>query len=340
MRIVKSLVLLAVLLVPGGALAAEKVMTVTGMWHFSHGNFTRIVFEVEEAAPYVVSRSNDGRSVVLSSYDGLFALKTPIPPVQDALVAGIEPWNESGKTYVVLQVADSGSAMRDFTLRNPDRIVLDIMKPGIQADPFQKDETIIIVLDPGHGGRDLGILSSQGLEKTFDLEIAAKIGRILRKQANIQIVQTRERDQTLSLDSRAALSAAANASIFVSIHAGQGAESRVYLQDVVEDADVPVLSNQAESEQTPRGEAGDKAARIWGIQQAGYAEQSRDLGRRIVRQLAEQESAEPVQAALAGLSAVNVPAVMVEVGISADRTLASEKIAKGIEQFVNDIRQH
>lgn len=340
MHALNSLILLVVLLVPAETFSAEKGMTVTGMWHFSHEDFTRIVLEVEEAAPYVVSHSNDGRSIVLSSYEGAFALKAPIPVVRDAIVAGVEPWDESGKTYIVFQIVNPAGEIRDFTMRNPDRIVLDIMKKGATAAPLRNEGPIVVVLDPGHGGGDMGLLSSHGLEKSINLEIAAAVGRILRRREYMQIVLTRERDRTLSPDTRAALSNAAPAAIFVSLHAGQGAETRVYLPDVVEDADIPVTLKLSDADAVPPGaSASVQPGRAWGRQQAAFSERSRDLGRRIVRQFAGQEDAEPRQVSLAGLRAVSAPAVMVEVGLTADRAQAAEKIAKGIEQFVNDIRK-
>jgi hypothetical protein len=82
----------------------------------------------------------------------------------------------------------------------------------------------------------------------------------------------------------------------------------------------------------------DQRDMTWGSQQAVHAEQSGVLGRKIARLLAGSDSAEPVQASLAGLKAVDAAAVMVEVGLGQDRAHVAESIAGGIEQYVMDIR--
>ena len=46
--------------------------------------------------------------------------------------------------------------------------------------------------------------------------------------------------------------------------------------------------------------------------------------------------AEPVQAPLALLKAVDAAAVMIEIGMEMDRMQAAEAIAKGIEQYVRE----
>jgi hypothetical protein len=42
--------------------AVEKGLTVKGVRYSTYAAFTRIVFEVEAAAPYVVTRSQDGKA--------------------------------------------------------------------------------------------------------------------------------------------------------------------------------------------------------------------------------------------------------------------------------------
>jgi N-acetylmuramoyl-L-alanine amidase len=58
----------------------------------------------------------------------------------------------------------------------------------------------------------------------------------------------------------------------------------------------------------------------------------------LARQLTGKESAEPVQAPLAGLKAVDAAAVLVEIGMMKDRSRAAEAIAGGIEQYARENR--
>ncbi|HOF22183.1 MAG TPA: N-acetylmuramoyl-L-alanine amidase, partial [Bacteroidales bacterium] len=58
----------------------------------------------------------------------------------------------------------------------------------------------MIVLDPGHGGRDPGALGSFSQEKNINLAIALKTGEYLKKNLkNVQVVYTRDDDSTVDL---------------------------------------------------------------------------------------------------------------------------------------------
>lgn len=90
-----------------------------------------------------------------------------------------------------------------------------------------------IVLDPGHGGPDGGAVGRGGVsEKTLTLDIALRL-RDLLSQVGAQVVLTREDDRDLAdagtrslrqrkredLQARAALTQAAGADVFLSLHA-------------------------------------------------------------------------------------------------------------------------
>jgi len=78
---------------------------------------------------------------------------------------------------------------------------------------------IVIVIDPGHGGRDPGARGVDGVwEKDIVLDVARDLAHRLRERLEATVVLTRESDETLSLAQRAAL-ARGHASLFVSLHA-------------------------------------------------------------------------------------------------------------------------
>lgn len=75
-----------------------------------------------------------------------------------------------------------------------------------------------VVLDAGHGGPDFGA-SYHGLsEKNIALSITLKVGKILEKNPNIDVIYTRNNDVFVELNERAHIANKNNASIFVSIH--------------------------------------------------------------------------------------------------------------------------
>ncbi len=79
----------------------------------------------------------------------------------------------------------------------------------------------VIVLDPGHGGRDPGAIGVRG---THEKDVTLAICRAIRQQieaarGGAKVVLTREGDEFLSLRERVDLAHEARADLFVSIHA-------------------------------------------------------------------------------------------------------------------------
>jgi len=337
MRTVIKLIGVCLLMLPAAALPAEKGLTVKGVRYFSYASFTRIVFEIEAAAPYVLTRTTDGHSLILSAYDGTFALKSPLPSIRDGMVSGVERREDAGRTVVVIRLDAAAGEVKDFVLRGPDRIVVDIAKGAALAPAPQPGKPVVVALDAGHGGNDTGIVTAQGQEKAITLGLAQAIKKILQKDPRVQVVLTREKDQALSLNERAVAANAAGASVFVSIHAAPGTTDRIYIQDPGED--MGAQAAQPASRNFLSFEAGnEQRGMLWGRQQAAHARESNALGRQLARQFDGKDNAEPLQAPLAGLKAVDAAAVMIEVGAGRDRAKAVEAAAKGIEQYVRENR--
>jgi N-acetylmuramoyl-L-alanine amidase len=194
------------------------------------------------------------------------------------------------------------------------------------------------VLDAGHGGKDTGIVTTKGQEKSLTLELAYAVRKILQKSSHFKVLLTRERDQVLSLDERAGFANSAGTTLFVSIHAATGTAERVFILDPDDD-----LAGQQAGRTVSRDflsfEAGsEEQEKLWGRQQAAHAKESGVFGRQLARQLEGRNDAEPVQAPIAGLKAIDAAAVMVEVGMEQDRAKVAEAIAKGIERYVRENR--
>ncbi|MDE6270595.1 MAG: N-acetylmuramoyl-L-alanine amidase, partial [Muribaculaceae bacterium] len=82
-----------------------------------------------------------------------------------------------------------------------------------------KHKPYTIVIDPGHGGRDLGCSGVLTNEKTIVLDVGKRLGEILSKEhPEIKIVYTRDDDRFLTLQQRADVANDARGDLFVSIH--------------------------------------------------------------------------------------------------------------------------
>ncbi|QDY82949.1 AMIN domain-containing protein [Paenibacillus polymyxa] len=108
----------------------------------------------------------------------------------------------------------STNGIGDITLKLRERSV----NPEIVA-PTNVEGRRIVVIDPGHGGKDPGAGSVTGRhEKEFTLAVALKVQQLLQNDPAIQIVLTRDGDTYPTLDERPQLANNQQASVFVSIH--------------------------------------------------------------------------------------------------------------------------
>ena len=85
------------------------------------------------------------------------------------------------------------------------------------------EEKISVILDPGHGGHDIGANFGEIYEKDIVLSISNKVGEILEKN-DINVIYTRTDDISLGdnekedLRNRAQVSNTSNAEYFISFH--------------------------------------------------------------------------------------------------------------------------
>lgn len=83
---------------------------------------------------------------------------------------------------------------------------------------FAQTPKFKVVLDAGHGGTDFGATYHGLAEKAIALSVTQKVGKILEKNPNIEVIYTRNSDIFIELNKRADIANSNKASIFVSIH--------------------------------------------------------------------------------------------------------------------------
>ena len=88
-----------------------------------------------------------------------------------------------------------------------------------------KSSNIVVVLDPGHGGKDSGATRGSVYEKTINFKVASYCKAELEKYYGVTVYMTRTGDTNPSLEARARFAASKNADILVSIHQNSGSSS-------------------------------------------------------------------------------------------------------------------
>jgi N-acetylmuramoyl-L-alanine amidase len=83
-----------------------------------------------------------------------------------------------------------------------------------------------IVIDAGHGGHDTGTIGPDGvLEKDVVLDVALRLGRLLRKRMGADVIYTRDDDTFVPLETRTAIANQQQADLFISIHANSSPDA-------------------------------------------------------------------------------------------------------------------
>ena len=181
----------------------------------------------------------------------------------------------------------------------------------------------IVVLDPAHGGTDLGARGTGGLhESDIVLEFAAQIRTALESQG-FQVLQTRQGNENPSFDDRSAMANAQRGAIFVTLHiasTGVTGTARVYVM-----SDLPATV--------------DRTGLIpWDRAQGPFLSLSRKLGDEVQGLLAQRFKGSPGVAQTASvrqLRTTAAPAIAVEVSsVTVEDRAELDHMAPGVAEAI------
>jgi len=94
-----------------------------------------------------------------------------------------------------------------------------IISAAVYPTAVARERPFRIVIDPGHGGTNMGAVGPYGVhEKYVTLNMAMKLGRLLEGNPDVVVFFTRNDDVYVSLKDRTAMANALQADMFLSIH--------------------------------------------------------------------------------------------------------------------------
>lgn len=209
----------------------------------------RIVFDgITDAEIFPI-----GNTVILKIND---EIKTPNIKVDSKFINSLEITKdtERKKTVVFIDFKDNLS-IKTFTLKNPDRYVIDfigtvtatksqeqkkIVKKDnnqdildkilkslessdkdsefVEVPSFYAGKKRVIVIDPGHGGHDPGAIANGLKEKDINLKVALSLKSYLEKDPRFKVYLTRSDDKFIPLYDRTLIALERKADLFISIH--------------------------------------------------------------------------------------------------------------------------
>ncbi len=206
---------------------ADQAVSATGGWDRSSGLF-RITINNARLAPKVTGPTFNANSPILRIRLQPQEFNTVVVLVQPAAGVQIGELNQVGDELLALELQRSRSVTPPSALPglpspnqgqfpNPT----DTPRPISQSRPHPSVPRgkLLVVLDPGHGGKDSGAPGLGGLlEKDVVLPIGRRVAAIL-EQNGVQAVLTRDADFFVELQGRVDIAKRVNATVFVSIHA-------------------------------------------------------------------------------------------------------------------------
>jgi len=188
----------------------------------------------------------------------------------------------------------------------------------------------IVVLDPGHGGTDLGARGTEGIrESEVVLQFAAQVRRALEAQG-FQVIQTRESNENPSFDDRSARANAQRGAVFITLHIASTGLAGTAHTYVMPESPAP---------HDPSGLI------LWDQAQAPFVTLSHKLGDLVQAELAKRFKGSPDMSQVAPIRqlrttaapaiAVEISSVSVEDRADLDRMIpgVAEAIAHGVAAF-------
>lgn len=192
----------------------------------------------------------------------------------------------------------------------------------------------LVMLDPGHGGKDPGAIGVSGTyEKHVALAAAQELRRKLLATRRYRVELTRGRDVFVALEERVAIARRRGASLFVSMHADAMPDNDVRgasvytLDENASDSQTAALAlreNAADRFGTPnyRGTPPEVARILVSLVRQETRVGSTRMARSVVRALARDVRLLPNPARHASfmvLKAADIPSVLVELGFMSNR---------------------
>lgn len=139
------------------------------------------------------------------------------------VIKEITALNKGNSTELKLKVTKDYTASEVLSSDNGNDIIITIHNK-IFTHKENKDKVKwdfdVIVLDAGHGGKDVGAIGVNGVkEKDVNLGVTLKLGKLIEKNfPNVKVVYTRDNDTFVELYKRGKIANENGGKLFISIH--------------------------------------------------------------------------------------------------------------------------
>lgn len=298
------------------------------------GPLTKIVFQLSAPTKFAIARRQT--SYVVQFRNPIRTSRNELNYDDSPLVSRLS----FGQTTVEIFLRTPDVAADSYQLQNPPRIVLDLtrsagvsqpnQRPPVRTAPLDTSAIDTIVIDPGHGGKEVGAQGPAGaLEKELTLQIARKLRSLLSAQG-FRVILTRDEDVLLDLDQRTAIANQYKADLFLSIHlnavpfaSAHGAETYFLSLEATDERARLSAERENADQQQPSRTGSDLDLILWDLAQQSYLKESSRLAELVQDEMAAATGVERrgvKQAPFRVLLGAMMPAALVEVGFISNPT--------------------
>jgi len=207
-----------------------RLAAVSSIRHWTNQEYTRVVIDLDEEAKYEANflPADPARNLPPRIFIDIdkASLRDEIvrhpTEVNNGLLTRVRAGRFQADVVRVVIDLERESGYRVFDLSGPPRIIVDVEgapSEGQRTATPDKGGKIVVMLDPGHGGKDPGATGPTGLkEKDVVLTIGRMVREKLARYSQYEVEMTRDSDVFIPLEERTAMANQANAHIFVSLH--------------------------------------------------------------------------------------------------------------------------
>ena len=246
-------------------LNVEKKGTVGAPSAFSYKDRTRVALALAPGAVWRSAARGTGSAELVVDFGASEGDESVT--LDDGVVGSYALKQEARLVRLTVRFAESGQKWKAFELDSPRRAVLEVYAKGVEpsiasqeppapkekpAAPAPKPATApvaekpkaagvdergvatnaakkrrLVVIDPGHGGKDPGATGRRGTrEKDVNLAAGLELAKVLRERGDFDVVLTRDEDVFIPLSERSDLANSKEADMFVSLHCNAASNKR------------------------------------------------------------------------------------------------------------------
>ncbi|MBI4698343.1 MAG: N-acetylmuramoyl-L-alanine amidase [Nitrospirae bacterium] len=211
-----------------GSVEASEGVIVESIRYLPAEDYIRVEISLNGPVIFTQNRISNPDRIYFDLDNSLLSSKVePSLSVNNGALVTIRAAQFNKETVRVVLVVRGMQSYKAVFEEAQNKVVIDVygkqeLKPVLDTKAAVQEITAVkrIVIDPGHGGHDPGAIGPNGLqEKDVVLEIAKKLGKILKENYNMEVVFTRDRDVFIPLGRRTSIANNKKADLFVSIHA-------------------------------------------------------------------------------------------------------------------------